>query len=118
MTVKHCADCAKKDEEITYLKALIALESVGGAGKACAEADTRIRTDVVQLKQRQALLRRQLLLIRADVQYFNRHVQSVFEWIAKVITVFLSSCGRLGQSTASAIVEMSANVSKPPRNTD
>lgn len=111
-TCPHCADCEKKDNEIAYLKALIALDSLS----ACSNLPLSGTQEILEVKQRQALLRRQLLLIRADVQFFNRHVQSVFEWIAKVISVFLSSCGRLSQSTVTAIAEMSPHVSQVPSN--
>ena len=100
-----CEDCNKKDDEILYLKALIAVDSVSG------EREWGKDTNIVEVKQQIKLLHEQLLLIRADVQYMNREVQLVISWIAKVISVFLSCCGRLGESTASLIVDSANSVS-------
>lgn len=109
-----CQDCRKLQDEVTYLKAVIALNSIitSKSGSQCTPANL----SAAQVIQRQELLKKQLLLIRADVQYLNREVQAVLEWIAKVISVFLSCCGRLGESTASIIIDsatkVGANVSR------
>ena len=115
MTSAECERCRTKDEEITYLKALVALSSVK-AHCADSSAPSKERTEIVTIMQRQALLQNQLLLIRADVQYLNREVQDLLAWISRVISVFLSCCGRLSEATAAAVVDsatkVGANVSR------
>lgn len=97
-----CQDCRKKDEEILYLKALITLNSVEPVQFA---ANHKEQTEVIHLQQRGRLLQHQLLLIRADVQYLNRELQSVLSWTANVIGAFLSCCGRVSEPTAAVIVD-------------
>ena len=95
-----------KNEEIAYLKALIALESI----RIDPKCDRKNITHVA-IEQRCQLLQNQLLLIRADVQYLNREVQTVLQWTAKVITAFLSCCGRVGESTTALIVDSANKIS-------
>ena len=103
-----CQDCRKLQDEVTYLKAVIALNSIKTNKAGSQSAPTNL--SAVEVIQRQELLKKQLLLIRADVQYLNREVQAVLEWIAKVISVFLSCCGRLGDSTAFVIIDSATKV--------
>ena len=103
-----CADCQKKNAEIEYLKAIIALDTLGD-GDRCRNAEPNNQnTELVNLKQRLKLIKHHLLLVRADVQYMNREVHSVFEWISKVISVFLSCCGRVSETAAGLVID-SAN---------
>ncbi len=106
MTCVECVSCAEKDREIKYLKALLALDGIEESASPAA------RTDLVDVKQRYVLLRQQLALIRADVQYMNKQVQSVLQWISNVLTVLLSCCGRIGELTAASVVESVTHVTK------
>lgn len=99
--------CAAKDQEIAYLKALLALD-VLSPGAAAAPGTP----DLVVIRQKQALLKQQLALIRADVQYLNKQVQAVLQWITKVISVFLTTCGWLGETAAAKVVESASNLSR------
>ena len=111
MTSPVCCECNKKSKEIEYLRALLALDTLDEHRNTEYNPDNMARKmDIVMIKQQQALIRQQLLVIRADVQYMNRHVQAVLQWIAKVISTFLSCCGRLGESTASALVHGASSV--------
>lgn len=117
MSVTPCAECTRKDDEIAYLKALLALDSMNaqnGDKTVYSSADREL--DLVRVRQQQAIIRRQLSLIRADVLYMNRHVESVLAWINKVVSAFLASCGRLNESVAATVVQsassLNANVSK------
>jgi len=113
MTVSCCPHCPQKDEEILYLRALLSLETVSYGSDVDKKTGHRSETaDILQVKQKQALLRKQLALIRADVQYMNRHVQSVIDWIIKIIGIFLACCGRIGQTTASVVVETASRFDK------
>jgi hypothetical protein len=100
-----CVDCSKKDAEIEYLKAIIALDAVRGEDGGMISKDVRRNVEAVALRQRLELIKNQLLLIRADVQYMNREVHSVFQWISKVISVFLSCCGRVSEMTAGMVID-------------
>lgn len=103
-----CCDCGKKDAQIEYFKALLALNGLDGT---LEETDTRSgHIQVVAIKQQMAILRQQVSLVRADAQYFNRQVQSVLMWIARVITVFLECCGRVSESAASTVVHSASSV--------
>jgi len=103
-----CQDCQEKDAEIEYLKAVIALDTLGNKSRpSCAEVDSQSQ-DLVDIKQRLQLIKHHLLLVRADVQYMNREVHSVFQWISNVIAVFLSCCGRVGEAAAGVVID-SAN---------
>jgi hypothetical protein len=103
-----CCGCDIKDREIAYLRAVIALDSLPGA--STANKGTCESIEHVQLNQQLRLIKQQLLLLRADTQYMNREVQSVFSWISRVITVFLGCCGRLGETTTNVIVETATKV--------
>jgi hypothetical protein len=100
----RCCECSNKDTEIEYLKALLALNGIQNSNVKPEHIK------VVTIKQQQAIIRQQLSLIRADVQYMNRHIQSVLQWITKVISVFLQFCGRVNESTASTIVHSASSV--------
>ena len=106
---ESCEECKRKDERITYLNALIALNHIQ---EKTHPVPTQQNVDLVKLQQRQEVLKRQLLIIRADVQYLNREVKNVFEWILKVISVFLSCCGRISETTASLVVASASDVGK------
>lgn len=117
MTVTGCSECTRKDDEIAYLKALLALDSMNAHHGDRPQLSASNRgLDLVKVQQQQAILRRQLALIRADVLYMNRHVESVLGWINKVVSAFLTSCGRLSETIAATIVQsassLNANVSK------
>ena len=112
MTSVPCCECDKKDKEIAYLKALLTLDSLEENRE---ETEYRrmqkpASMDIATIRKQQALIRQQLLVIRADVQYMNRHLQAVLQWIAKVVITFLSCCGRLSESTAATIVHSASSV--------
>lgn len=100
--------CRDKDEEIEYLKAIIALHALNPGAAPTTNAAS---LETIDLQQQIRLMQHQLLVMRADVQYMNHEVQSIFDWISKLITVFLRSCGRLGESTASAVIDSASKVS-------
>ena len=102
-----CCDCSKKDAQIEFLKALLALNGLENPQNDVTECSL-IRE--VTLKQQIAIIRKEVALVRADVQYLNGHIQSVLQWIARVISVFLSCCGRVSQSAASTIVHSASSV--------
>jgi hypothetical protein len=105
-----CCECHKKNDEIQYLKAIIALNGLSDGSKPDREVvDTSMST--IELRQQIKVLQQQLLVIRADVLYMNKEVHSVFAWILKLVNIFLKSCGRLGESTASAVVDSASKVS-------
>jgi hypothetical protein len=112
MSSTCCPQCEQKNEEILYLKALLSLETVSDDSTSSNLSKAPISLDILAIKQRQALLKKQLLLIRADAQYINRQVQSVLEWLTKVIGIFLACCGRIGETTASNIVESASKMTK------
>lgn len=103
-----CPDCAKKNAEIEYLKAIIALDTLGEPSRPTNMEQVNQSIDLVTIKQRLKLIKHQLLLVRADVQYMNREVHSVFHWISKIISVFLSCCGHVAESAAGLVID-SAN---------
>jgi hypothetical protein len=105
-----CGECEKKDKEIEYLRAVIALDSLPNRPLESEGKDLSKAVSVVEIQQQLRLVKQQLLLARADIQYMNREVQSVFSWISKIISVFLSCCGRLGETTASVIVDSATKV--------
>ena len=104
-----CDECKQKDLQVKYLKAIIALHGLKDPHILDPGEGSR-KLNLVEIQQRQIILKQQLLLVRADIQYLNREVQNVFEWIAKVISVFLSCCGRLTETTASLVVESATKV--------
>lgn len=112
-----CAKCVDKDTEIAYLRGLLSLQSLE-RDEDIKPSDAISQKDVehVEIKQRHAILRRQLALIRADVQYMNRHIQSVLGWLSTVISSFLSCCGRLSDATVESVITtascITGNVSK------
>jgi hypothetical protein len=117
MTSPVCCECENKNKEIEYLKALLTLDSLEENREIdYTKQGKPSNIDIVSIRQQQALIRRQLLVIRGDVQYMNHHVQAVLQWIAKVISTFLSCCGRLSELNAASIVHgsstMLTNVSK------
>ena len=105
---KQCLDCQNKNAEIEYLKAIIALDTLGDGGIKGERDEKEQALNHVDIRQRLKLIKHHLLLVRADVQYMNREVHSVFQWISKIISVFLSYCGRVSESTAGVVIE-SAN---------
>ena len=104
---QNCEECQKKDERITYRTALLALNHLKDDPSVDAPTEN---IELIRIRQRQEVLKRQLLIVRADVQYLNREVKNVFDWILKVISVFLSCCGRISESTASIIVSGASGV--------
>ena len=112
-----CAKCAEKDTEIAYLRGLLSLQSLESDGDLKpSNAISHKDVELVQIRQRQAILRRQLAVIRADVQYMNRHIQLVLGWLSTVISSFLSCCGRLSDATVESVITtasgITGNVSK------
>ena len=103
-----CLECQSKNAEIEYLKAIIALDTLGDCSDLGRNDPNGRTVDHVDLRQRLKLIKHHLLLVRADVQYMNREVHSVFQWISKIIAVFLSYCGRVSETTAGVVIE-SAN---------
>lgn len=103
-----CSSCKEKNDEIKYLKAIISLNALHA--NPTTETPERETIETVELKQQIKVMQNQLLIMRADVQYMNREVQSVFAWISKLITIFLRSCGRLGESTASSVIDSASKV--------
>lgn len=110
MSGTSCCICAQKDEQIKYLRAIIALNALDGKNNENGLSD-QPKMETVELKQQIKLMQQQLYVMRADVQYLNHEVQSIFAWISKLITIFLRSCGRLGESTASAVIDSASKVS-------
>ena len=102
-----CEECETKTvlikeqaDEIVYLKALLALDSLQTKPSRPPPASIK----VVNALQQTRLLQNQLLLIRADVQYLNGQVQAVLAWTSKIISLFLACCGRVPQETAGQVV--------------
>jgi hypothetical protein len=110
MTSPVCSNCSKKDAEIAYLKAVISLDSLGANPPLRSVEQLSRGSKSVAIEQQIALMRSQLAVIRADVLYMNRHIHSVLQWIAKVISVFLSCCGRLGEAAAASVVHSASSV--------
>ena len=101
-----CTDCVKKNAEIEYLKAVISLDTLSDGLKSISTDDSKQQNiELVTLRQRLKLIKHHLLLVRADVQYMNREVHSVFEWISKIVSVFLSCCGRVGETAAGLVID-------------